>query len=178
MKSNNLLLVAGSGRNSGKTTIVCKIIEQFRGLEITSVKISPHFHPPSDGLVHYLRKPGYEIFEETNRDSSKDSSRMLQSGAKKVYYIQTIEESISRAFSDVYISIPTDKPVICESPSLINFIKPGLFIIMISPSGNNLKKIENLKKFPHIEFTYWEILKNNTLPISFEDGIWKSLKRV
>jgi hypothetical protein len=177
MESKNLLLVAGSGRNSGKTTTVCKIIEQFRDLEITSVKISPHFHSPSDGLVAYSGKPGYEVYEETNRDSLKDSSRMLQSGAKKVYYIQTIEERINQAFLDVYLSIPTDRPVVCESPSLINYIEPGLFIIMISPSGNNLKKIENLKRFPHIEFTYDEIINGNPLPISFENGIWQSLKQ-
>jgi hypothetical protein len=173
MKTNNLLLVAGTGRNSGKTTIICKIIEQFRDLEITSVKISPHFHPPSDGLRSYCRKPGYEIFEETNRHSLKDSSRMLQSGAKKAYYIQTTEENINQAFSEVYLNIQFDKPVICESPSLINYIKPGLFIIMTSPSGNNLKKIENLKRFPHIECTYSEIISKNPLPVIFENGIWK-----
>ena len=176
MKLSNLLLVAGSGRNTGKTTIVCRIIEQFRHLGITSIKISPHFHNQSDGLIHFVGKPGYEIYEETNMNTFKDSSRMLKSGAKKVYYIQTIEESLNKAFSNIYMNIPSGKPVICESPALINYIEPGVFIIMISPAGSNLKNIENLKRFLHIEFTYEEILKSTLLPIDFINGRWKSLK--
>lgn len=176
MKLDNLLLVAGSGRNSGKTTIVCKIIDQFRHFGIASIKISPHFHDPSDGLIHFSGKSGYEIYEETNMNISKDSSRMLKSGAEKVYYIQTIEESLNNAFSNTYMNISSGKPVICESPALINYIEPGVFIIMISPAGSNLKNIENLKRFPHIEYTYEEILKTTLLPIDFIDGRWKSLK--
>jgi len=177
MKLNNVLLVAGSGRNSGKTTIVCQIIEHYRELEITSLKISPHFHPPSDGLVPFFGKPGYEIFEETNRFSSKDTSRMLQSGAQKVFYIQTNEANIGKAFSEVYRNIPADMPVICESPSLINFIEPGLFIIMISSMGGSLKKIESIKRFPHLEFTFDALSNQSCLPIYFENGIWKSLNQ-
>ena len=178
MKKNNLLLVAGSGRKSGKTTIICRIIEQLRGLEITSVKISPHFHPPSEGLVHFAGAKGFGIFEETNRDSSKDSSRMLRSGAQKVYYIQTNEENISRAFAKVYSVIEPGKPVICESPSLINHLQPGLFLIMISVEGAGSKNISHLKSFPHMSFSYEEIMRTSSLPISFEDGAWKSIKKV
>jgi len=45
-KYPNILLVSGNGRNSGKTTLACKIIERFsKDHEITGLKISPHFHP-------------------------------------------------------------------------------------------------------------------------------------
>ena len=176
MKSDNLLLVTGSGRNSGKTTIVCKIIEQFSHLGIVAVKISPHFHSPSGGLIHLSGKPGFNIFEETDRNSLKDTSRMLQSGARKVYFIQSGEEYLNEAFSIVYKSIASGNPVICESPALINYIKPELFIIMISPSDSNLKNIENQRRLPHLEYTYEEIIKTTKLPIDFAEGAWKSLK--
>jgi len=176
MKLENLLLVAGSGRKSGKTTVVCKIIEQFRHLGIISVKISPHFHDPSDGLVPVTEKSGYKIFEETNSITSKDSSRMLQSGAKKVYFIQSAEESLNDAFSDVYMNIAPGKPVICESPALINYLEPGVFVIMISTSGSNLKNIKKLRRFPHLEYTCEDILTTTHLPIDFVEGRWKSLK--
>jgi hypothetical protein len=176
MKLDNLLLVAGSGRNSGKTTIVCKIIKKFQHLGIISVKISPHFHDPSDGLIYYSGKSGFEIYEETNRNTQKDSSRMLQSGAEKVYYLQTKGNNLNEAFSDIYMNIVKGKPVVCESPSLISYIQPGLFIIMISPAGNNLKNIGSLRRFPHIEYTYEEILKTNNIPIDFFEGKWRCLK--
>ena len=176
MKLDNLLLVAGSGRNSGKTTFVCKIIEQFRYLGITSIKISPHFHNPSDGLIPITGKSGYIIYEETNRRTLKDSSRMLKSGAEKVYYIQTHEEYLNEAFSDVYMKIEPGKPVICESPGLIHYFEPGIFIIMISSAISNLKSLVSLKRFQHMKFTNEEILKITSLPIDFADGVWKSLK--
>jgi len=40
----NLLLIAGTGNKSGKTTLACRVIEQFRQSGISAVKITPHFH--------------------------------------------------------------------------------------------------------------------------------------
>jgi hypothetical protein len=176
MKLDILLLVAGSGRNSGKTTFVCKIIEQFHHLVITSIKISPHFHNPSDGLIPITSKSGYAIYEETNSNTLKDSSKMLNNGAGKVYYIQTRMEYLNESFSDVYMKVEPDKPVIYESPGLIHYFKPGLFIIMTSLSGCDLKKIKNLKRFPHKEYILEEVLKITTFPIDFAGSVWKSLK--
>jgi hypothetical protein len=176
MKLENVLLVAGSGRNSGKTTIVCRLIEQFQHLGITSVKISPHFHDTSEGLVLRSSSPEYRIYKETNRNTPKDSSRMLNSGAEMVYFIQTPDTDLNKAFTEVYNYIAPGNPVICESPALINFMEPGLFILMISPEGSNFKNIENMRKFTHIESTYEEIVKPSPLPITFIDGKWKSLK--
>ena len=41
---SNFLLVAGNGRNVGKTFLACEIIKQLsQKNEVTGVKISPHF---------------------------------------------------------------------------------------------------------------------------------------
>jgi hypothetical protein len=176
MKLDNLLIVAGSGRNSGKTTIICRLIEQFSHLGITAVKISPHFHKPSDGLIPYSEKPGFEIFQETNSDTFKDSSRMLKGGAERVFYIQTREEFLKEGFADFYSNLAPDKPVICESPALIKYITPGLFIIMISPAGSTMKNMEEINKYPHLEFTYEEVLRTENLPFDFTDSGWNGIK--
>ncbi|MBK8884338.1 MAG: hypothetical protein IPN67_18855 [Bacteroidales bacterium] len=47
----NLLLIAGTGTKSGKTTMACKIIRQFSELKITAIKITPHFHETTPGLL-------------------------------------------------------------------------------------------------------------------------------
>ncbi len=46
----NLLIIAGTGNKSGKTSMACRIIEQLKHLEIVSVKITPHFHETTPGL--------------------------------------------------------------------------------------------------------------------------------
>ena len=47
----NLLLIAGTGTKSGKTSMACRIIEQFPELKITAIKITPHFHETTPGLA-------------------------------------------------------------------------------------------------------------------------------
>ncbi len=42
---NNVILISGSGRNCGKTTVACHIISQLAKMgQVTGLKISPHFH--------------------------------------------------------------------------------------------------------------------------------------
>lgn len=175
MKYDNLLLVSGSGRNSGKTTFACSVIEQFRNLEIISIKISPHFHVASQDLVHISGGPGFEIYNETSLLSTKDSSRMLKSGAAKVFYVQSEEEGIMKAFTEIYAVLPSEHPVICESPALINYLDPGLFIMMVSPEIKNPKTIYYAKRLPDFEFRINELTASE-LPIDFLNGQWTCLK--
>src|SRR5512133_2356511 len=94
----NLLLIAGTGTKSGKTTMACRIIEQFKSLNITAIKITPHFHETTPGLKIIAEEPGYSIYEETNSASTKDTSRMLHSGAVKVFFAKVLDDSIKSVF--------------------------------------------------------------------------------
>jgi hypothetical protein len=171
MKYKNLLLVSGTGRNSGKTTFVCRVVEQFSHLGIVAIKISQHFHNPSDGLIHVFKGTGFEIYEESSVLSSKDSSRMLKSGASKVFYVQTRDDGIMNAFAEIYKGIPSRQPIICESPSLINHLNPGLFIQMNHIDSEIHKKPNILKQIPDLEFTIDQIRENH-LPLVFTEGRW------
>src|SRR5450759_1860516 len=158
----NLLLIAGTGTNSGKTSMACKIIEQFPDLEIIAIKISPHFHETTTGLISKSEKKGYSIYEETNRDTSKDTSRMLLSGAHKVYFAKVWDDQLLNVFNEIMKYIPSNVPVICESPALRNFIEPGIFIIMNSDLVNKQKNINHLQALPHKMFTLEELECINT----------------
>jgi hypothetical protein len=141
----NLLLIAGTGTKSGKTSMVCKIINQFPNLNITAVKISPHFHETTAGLITITEKKGYSIYEETNRDTIKDTSRMLKAGAYKVFFAKVWDDQVLDVFNEIMESIPANTPVICESPALRNFIEPGVFVIMTSDTINKHKDINHLR---------------------------------
>src|SRR5450759_1442634 len=168
----NLLLIAGTGTNSGKTSMACKIIEQFPDLEITAIKISPHFHETTTGLISKSEKNGYSIYEETNTDTSKDTSRMLHSGAHKVYFAKVWDDQLPDVFNEIMEYIPSNVPVICESPALRNFIEPGVFIIMTSNIVNKQKNINYLQELPHVMFKLEELENIDSLPIGFEAGKW------
>jgi len=171
----NLLIIAGTGTKSGKTSLACRIIEQFSNLEITAVKITPHFHETTEGLVVKSEEKGYAIYEETNRETSKDTSRMLKSGAKKVWFAKVWDNQLLNVFNEIMKEVPEGTPVICESPALRNFVEPGLFVIITSSTTNKIKDISHLKKLPHVMIKYEDLQNTDKIPIDFIDGNWHDL---
>jgi hypothetical protein len=172
----NLLIIAGTGNKSGKTSMACRIIEQFRHLGIVSVKITPHFHETTPGLVLIAGKKGYSVYEETNRGTLKDTSRMLNAGASRVYFAKVKDNSLDKAFEEIMRQIPEGTPVICESPALRHYTEPGVFVIMTSPLKDNQKDIKSLLDLPHVEFNMDYLALNNRIPISFKNGKWINMR--
>lgn len=168
----NLLLIAGTGTKSGKTSIACRIIEQFSNINITAVKISPHFHETTPGLIPEYETDGYSIYEETNRNTNKDTSRMLKSGAGRVYFAKVWDDQLFEVFNKILKLISENTPVICESPALRNFVEPGVFIIMTSDVVNKQKKLNHLQELPHLMFKLEELKNITEIPIRFENGKW------
>ena len=171
----NLILIAGTGTKSGKTSMACRIIEQFNQLNITGIKISPHFHETTPGLKIIYKEEGYAIYEETNSNSTKDTSRMLNSGASKVYFAKVYDDSLLLVFNKIRDLIPVGAPIICESPSLRNFVEPGVFIIMSSNTINKHNNISNLQALPHVMYKLEELKDIGKLPIEFTDGKWRGI---
>jgi len=168
----NLLIIAGTGTKSGKTSMACKIIRQFQDLKITAIKISPHFHETTTGLIPISEKTGYSIYKETNMSTSKDTSRMLHSGAHKVYFAKVWDDQLLGVFNEMMEFIPPSVPVICESPALRNYVEPGIFIIMFSNTVNKHKNINYLQSLPHVMFKLEELEKIEFLPFLFENSKW------
>jgi hypothetical protein len=123
-------------------------------------------------LIPVFRENGYSIFEETNREGTKDSSRMLESGSIKVYYIQVKEGFLEQAFNKTMEILPNESPVICESPSLFRHVEPGVSVIMINTGDPNRKDISEMMLLPHYEFSLSDLMKEVILPFSFKDGKW------
>jgi len=168
----NLLLIAGTGNKSGKTTLACRIIGQFRNEGVIGIKITPHFHETTPGLVLLSEAVGFSIYEETNAGTGKDTSRMLKAGAKRVFFAKVTDNDILSAFKIIIGYVPENAPIVCESPALRYFTEPGLFIIMDSENSNNKKNINQLQGLPHVKFNLEEILKLDIIPVHFEKGRW------
>ncbi|MFO7574453.1 MAG: hypothetical protein R6W67_04800 [Bacteroidales bacterium] len=139
-KIPRLLIVAGTGRKVGKTTVVCRIIESFRKCNITAVKISSHFHDPQEHLKFIHRNSDYVIWEEISSTEDKDSSRFLAAGALCSFYIQAEKDASVMAFEKLIDLLPQSGPVVCESPSLAKGIIPGALIIV---SGDKSESSES-----------------------------------
>lgn len=177
MRLPNLLLIAGIGTKSGKTSMACRIISQFSNLNITAIKISPHFHETTPGLKILEEQKGFAIYEETDPVSMKDTSRMLQSGASKVYFAKVFDDRLLFVFNKVLELIPEGTPIICESPALRSFIEPGVFIIMSSETTIMRKDISQYLSLPHLYFEYESLPAMQLIPIGFENGGWRLIQQ-
>jgi hypothetical protein len=148
----NALIIVGTDRNAGKTTLASRIIERYsQELKIIAVKISPHFHPiePNEHVI--ARMDQYVIVKEELAEGGKDSSRFLRAGASEVYYLQVWDQDLHSAFSELTKICGTDKSMVIESGWIRNIIVPGLFII-VNKKGNLIFKqgIAQYRQFPHL----------------------------
>ncbi len=144
-KMPNLLLVAGNGRNVGKTTLACRIIKQFANkIEVTGLKISPHFHNFNETNVIY--KSENVVIAEEKQNHAKDSSRMLQAGARQVFFAMARPGHLPVAIKFLYQILPANL-IVCESGGLHELITPGLFF-MVKRKGEEIVKTHLLRHSP------------------------------
>lgn len=129
-KYPNLLLISGTGRNTGKTSLACDLIRQWAESGLSAIKISCHFYPQQYMEVVEDVQGVYQIFRETHLDGGKDSARMMAAGAKEVYYVQATDESVMEAFEKIYAKLPPHSPVLCEAGGLGRHVDPGLHVVM------------------------------------------------
>jgi hypothetical protein len=150
----NLIIIGGSSRNVGKTTLALKLIEKYAaseritGLKVTSIRPGEETHHGSHG---YFDLQNFRIIEETTNSSSKDTARMLSAGADKVYYIETPDSKITEAMEMFLATKNTGGPIVCESRSLRTAVIPGLFVLLkhydkslIKPDFYLFEKVANI----------------------------------
>jgi hypothetical protein len=170
---DNLLLISGAGRKTFKTTFACELIRHHRNNGVVGIKISSHFHTQSSGASPWKEVPGqYEIYEEHNPDGPRDSNRMLNAGAEKVYYIQCKKEALAEAFQSLLAELAPGCPIVCESGGLADIVRPALHIALTGDGttggGKDLHPLADMS-----------VEKNergfSVAPerIVFQDGKWK-----
>lgn len=151
--SKNILLVSGSGQNVGKTSFIRRVIAHNASHKLIAIKISPHFHEPTSGLIPLHISENYRVFQETDLNSGKDSSLFLQAGAEKVFYIQTVDASLKEAFMLVSATLEPEQAVIVESAALRNKLEPAFYIFIqkqyedIKPAAIKMQEMADVVVF-------------------------------
>lgn len=134
----DLLLIGATSRNSGKTELACQLIGRHApstpivGLKVTAVERVGGGCPHGEsgcGVCSSLLEP-WEITREVTGESSKDTARMLASGARWVYWMQVLRAALSGGAADLLTRIPSGWLGVCESTSLREVVEPGLFLLV------------------------------------------------
>jgi len=175
-----LLLIAGTGRNTGKTTLACKIIQKFSpDKSIIALKITPHFHRNIQSGKILFNETKLYIAEETDSTTGKDSSLMLKAGAQRSYFAMATDEHLGEVIQNIIRLIPSDALLVCESGGLRDWVVPGVFLMMNRKDTEILKPgTEKLKTLADCLITFDGVkidFEIDTLEIT--DNQWK-LKRI
>ena len=147
IKMPELLLIAGTGRNSGKTTLACHIIKNFSSMfPIVAIKITPHFHQTNNSDMTIIERENLIIIDEANDETRKDSSLILKAGAIKSYFVMAKDDQLKEALLLIIKQIPDKIPIVCESGGLRHWVEPGIFLMMNRSDNNTFKPgVKDLK---------------------------------
>jgi len=182
-ENTKILLVGGSTRNVGKTTLTTNIIKQFcQSNNLVGIKIKSIY--PNDSFFHGKdRNPlqeseKYRITEEKSKSNIEDTNKMLLAGAKKVFKIKTRVEYLNEAYNEIKNIIPENYLWIVESNSLRDFVIPSVFLLIKHKNKNEIKpSAQKLQAFADtIILTDGEKHLFNITDLYIKNNSWQILK--
>lgn len=161
------MIITGTGRNVGKTLTACRIIEHLAAkYSPVGVKVSSHMYPLPENMKILSRNENFVVAEEKSFNN-KDSSRMLQAGAGKAYYIQAHNGSVHQAFLQLIPQLDPSQPVVVESGALYDFIEPS---VLLRITGDNPKITGRIRPGTvFAELSSLTALTDNRSPVSFSN---------
>ena len=131
------MMIGATGRNAGKTEFACAVIRRLSrevpviGVKVTTVAERGGDCPRGgDGCGVCSSFTGdFCITEERGSEPRKDTARMLAAGAKKVFWVQVLRESLGKAVDALKGMLEPGAVMVCESNSLRLAVEPDLFLV-------------------------------------------------
>jgi molybdenum cofactor guanylyltransferase len=132
-----MIMVGAAEQNAGKTTFACRLIRRFTaqrpvvGVKVTTIVARDGECPRGKqgcGVCTSL-KHDFEITQELDGPPGKDTTRMLEAGAERVYWLRTMAAHLPRAAAALARTLGPDALTVCESNSLRQAARPDLFIM-------------------------------------------------
>jgi hypothetical protein len=118
-----IIVVGGSGKSVGKTSLVCGIIRALPEFRWMAVKVTNHFY-------------GFEspIFEDRIAGTGTDTARYLAAGAERAFLISTGEHDLERLLDDLSGMAEPGAHWTFESNRVLKFLRPDVFLAVDEPS--------------------------------------------
>jgi hypothetical protein len=147
-----VIVVGGHTRNIGKTQLVCDIIAAFPNANWIAGKITQYGHgvcaQNGENCDCAPEEHICAINWEARADSGTDSSRFLAAGASRSFWLRTKQGFLAEglpmlrtALRDVMREESGELgPLIVESNSLLQFLKPTLYFAVVDPGKEDFKE--------------------------------------
>jgi len=127
-----LVVVGGHSRNIGKTSVMAGIIRALPEARWTAMKITQYGHSVCSHSGHSCDcAAGYQhpfVLTEEQAPSDRDSGRFLAAGAVRSYWLRTAAGGLGHALETVRRIVAESKNAIVESNSILQFVRPDLYL--------------------------------------------------
>ena len=134
-----IVVVGGSGRNVGKTSLVCGLIAALPELAWTAVKVTSHVHDEREA-----------VWEEKGAGQGTDTGRYLAAGARRAFLL-TAPEAFSSGKTELadvldrfWQNLGRGTNLIFESNRILNYLRPDLCLLVLGarvvPITNHLSR--------------------------------------
>ena len=141
-----IIVVAGTSSNSGKTTLVCDLLQQFTAHEPwEAIKLSRgHYRScgkdPQACCVSGLL--GEQAVIRSGRAETytcgKDTGRFWDAGASNVHWVIATDEQVDSGMRGALARVTT-RGVIIEGTSVLRYLKPAVAILAVSDTDKRVK---------------------------------------
>jgi len=129
---DQILMIGGNARKSGKTTLICRILEAFgHRYRIAAVKAALYDDAGDFARHHPEAGPsGYQEIQEIDSSVSKDSGKYLACGAAESWFFAALPDSEEQVIRQIASISHRADLLIVESNTLRKKITPGLFVML------------------------------------------------
>jgi hypothetical protein len=138
-----LVVVGGHSRNIGKTSVVAGLIRSLRDCHWTAVKVTQFGHGVCS---RHDETCGCEVdsdqafaISEEYEPNRTDSGRFLGAGAERSFWLRTPAGELARAAGTIRKILDQNANVIVESNSIVELVKPDLFLMLLDFSCEDFK---------------------------------------
>jgi hypothetical protein len=146
-----MIVVGGHTRSIGKTQLVCDVLSAFPRANWIAGKITQYGHgvcaQNGENCDCAPDEHVCAINWETQADTGTDSSRFLAAGARRSFWLRTKQGFLAEglpllrtALLETHLDANGDlPPLIMESNSLLQFLKPSLYFAVVDPAKEDFK---------------------------------------
>ncbi|HUZ04524.1 MAG TPA: hypothetical protein VMU62_04130 [Acidobacteriaceae bacterium] len=138
-----IVVVGGHTRNIGKTSVVAAIIAALPQYNWTAFKVTQYGHGicSANGEPCDCEKDTHSlaVTEERDKASNTDSTRFLEAGARRSFWVRTRQGQLAEAVPRIRKELATSDNAILESNSILRFIQPDIYLTVLNFSVADFK---------------------------------------
>lgn len=138
-----VVVVGGQTRNIGKTSVVAGLIARLPEFHWTAFKITQYGHGfcTADGKPCQCQTADscVSVSAERETESGTDTARFLEAGAARSIWVRTRIGMLGDALPRIQQEIARSENAILESNSILEFLKPDLYLTVLDPSVADFK---------------------------------------